>query len=76
MSFEVAANGGGVALGRSSMSAKEVRSGRLVRPFSLSVPVQEAFYVLTPQEGLSHPDAALFRDWLVAKAEEDRPAQV
>lgn len=75
MAFEVAANGGGIALGRTSMSAKEVRSGRLVRPFSLSVPVQEAFYVLTPEEGLSHPDAALFRDWLVAKAEEDRVAQ-
>lgn len=72
MAFEVAANGGGVALGRTSMSAKEVQSGRLVRPFSLSVPIAEAFYVLTPEEGLSHPDAALFRDWLVAKADEDR----
>ncbi len=72
MAYEVAANGGGVALGRTSMSAKELRSGRLVRPFALSVPVQEAFYILTPEEGLSQPDAALFRDWLIAKAEEDR----
>jgi LysR family glycine cleavage system transcriptional activator len=54
------------------MSTKELRSGRLVRPFALSVPVQEAFYILTPEEGLSQPDAALFRDWLIAKAEEDR----
>jgi LysR family glycine cleavage system transcriptional activator len=72
MAYEVAANGGGIALGRTSMSAKEIKSGRLVRPFVLSVPVQEAFFVLTPEEGLNHPDATIFKDWLVAKAEQDR----
>jgi LysR family glycine cleavage system transcriptional activator len=72
MAYEVAANGGGIALGRSSMSAKEIKSGRLVRPFVLSVPVQEAFFILTPEDGLNHPDATIFKDWLVAKAEQDR----
>jgi len=72
MAYEVAANGGGIALGRTSMSAKEIKSGRLVRPFVLSVPVQEAFFILTPEEGLNHPDATIFKDWLVAKAEQDR----
>lgn len=71
MAYEVAANGGGIALGRSSMSAKEIKSGRLVRPFVLSVPVQEAFFILTPEDGLNHPDATIFKDWLVAKAEQD-----
>lgn len=68
MAYEVAAHGGGVALGRTSMSATELRSGRLVSPFALSVPVEEAFYILTPEEGLAHPDAAPFRDWLLAEA--------
>lgn len=68
MAFEVAAHGGGVALGRTSMSTTELRSGRLVQPFSLSVPVEEAFYILTPEEGLAHPDAAVFRDWLLSAA--------
>jgi LysR family glycine cleavage system transcriptional activator len=72
MAYEVAANGGGIALGRTSMSAKEIKSGRLVRPFVLSVPVQEAFFILTPEDGLNHPDATIFKDWLVAKAEQDR----
>jgi LysR family transcriptional regulator, glycine cleavage system transcriptional activator len=68
MAFELAANGGGVALGRTSMAAKELASGRLVRPFDLAVPVREAFFLLTPQMGMAHPDAAVFRDWLMAEA--------
>jgi LysR family glycine cleavage system transcriptional activator len=67
MAFEVAANGGGVALGRRSMSDKELVSGRLVRPFSLALPVDEAFYLVAPEQGPSHPDAQVFRDWLVAE---------
>jgi LysR family glycine cleavage system transcriptional activator len=46
MAFELAANGVGIALGRTSMSQKEVSSGRLVRPFDLSVPASEAFFLL------------------------------
>ena len=68
MAFEVAANGGGVALGRSSMSAHELASGRLVRPFGLAVPVAEAFHLLTPDTGPIHPDAAILRAWLLEQA--------
>jgi len=71
MAFEVAAHGGGVALGRRSMSGKEIASGRLVRPFDLAVPTQEAFFLLTPLDGMAHPDAAIFRDWLLAEAAHD-----
>jgi LysR family glycine cleavage system transcriptional activator len=73
IAFEVAAHGGGVALGRSSMSATELRAGRLVRPFTLSVPIDESFYILTPDEGLTHPDATPFRDWLLAEVAKSRP---
>lgn len=76
MAFEVAANGGGVALGRPSMAARELASGRLVRPFDLAVPVREAFYLLSPDEGMAHPDAAIFRTWLLAQAHRNRPPQV
>lgn len=68
MAFEVAAAGGGIALGRSSMAARELAAGRLVRPFGLAVPVSEAFYLLTPQTGAVHPDAALLRAWLLDQA--------
>lgn len=72
MAFEVAAAGAGIALGRSSMSAKEIASGRLVRPFTLAVPVQEAFHLISPESGMDHPDAPLFRDWIIAEAQAGR----
>lgn len=68
LAFEVAARGGGVALGRSSMSAREIDSRRLVRPFKLALPIDEAFYLLSPQHGREHPHAALFRAWLLEEA--------
>ncbi|CAG0909934.1 unnamed protein product [Cyprideis torosa] len=66
MAFEMAAHGLGVALGRRSMAARELASGRLVKPFDLEVPVQEAFFLLTPEIGAQHPHAETFRDWILA----------
>jgi len=68
LAFEVAATGAGVALGRTSMSEKEIASGRLIKPFSQSVPVKEAFHLIEPDDGTPHPDAHIFRDWLLEEA--------
>jgi len=68
MALEVAAQGGGVALGRSSMLERELASGRLVRPFDLELPIDEAFFLTAPEKGPRHPDAAVFREWLLAEA--------
>jgi len=40
MAFEVAASGGGIALGRCSMAARELTTGRLVHPFDLALPIE------------------------------------
>ncbi|KGF69727.1 LysR family transcriptional regulator [Hoeflea sp. BAL378] len=69
MAFEVAAKGGGIALGRSSMTGEDLATGRLAAPFELAVPIDEAFHLVTPPEETSHPDAALFRDWLLEESE-------
>lgn len=68
MAFEVAAQGGGVALGRSSMLERELASGRLVRPFDLELPIDEGFFLTAPEKGARHTDAAVFREWLLAEA--------
>ena len=68
MAFEVAAAGGGIGLGRTSMAQKEYDTGRLVRPFALAVPVAEAFYLTSPQGGFDHPHAPIFRNWIIAEA--------
>ncbi|SFF00129.1 LysR family transcriptional regulator, glycine cleavage system transcriptional activator [Sulfitobacter brevis] len=68
MVLEVAAQGGGVALGRSSMLEREITSGRLVPAFDLALAIEEGFFLVAPEKGARHPDAAIFRDWLRAEA--------
>jgi LysR family transcriptional regulator, glycine cleavage system transcriptional activator len=68
VAFELAANGGGVALGRSSLVEKELQSGRLVAPFKLAVPVDEAFYLIRPAYNAASDDANLFADWMIVQS--------
>ena len=68
--FALAAAGAGVALGRSSLAAQARALGQLVAPFALEVPIDEAFYLLSPSTGAGHPDAPLFADWLMRTAAE------
>jgi LysR family glycine cleavage system transcriptional activator len=64
--FELAAQGGGVALGRKSLAGHALASGRVIAPFDLAVPIDEAFHLLRPAGNSRHPDAALFADWLLS----------
>ena len=64
--FEIAAHGGGIALGRRSLAARDRAAGRLVAPFSLEVPVEEAFYLLQPTRAIPHPDVAAFTSWVLS----------
>jgi LysR family glycine cleavage system transcriptional activator len=68
VAFELAHQGGGVALGRSSLIDKELQSGRLIAPFELVVPVEEAFYLIMPAHGPLTPDENLFTEWLTSFA--------
>lgn len=68
LAFQVAAQGFGVALGRSSMAEHEIGIGRLVRPYHFPVPIREAFHMVSPMVGAEHPDAAPFRDWILEEA--------
>ncbi|MEP6565380.1 MAG: LysR substrate-binding domain-containing protein [Mesorhizobium sp.] len=67
MAFELAAQGVGVALGRASLAIQELSSGRLVQPFSMSVEIEEGFFMLSPAPEIEHPHARTFRDWIVAQ---------
>lgn len=66
--YALAEAGAGVALGRDSMIAPYLASGRLVAPFDLSVPVSEGFFVLEPNQTNPHPKARAFVEWLLAQA--------
>jgi LysR family transcriptional regulator, glycine cleavage system transcriptional activator len=67
--FEVAAQSGGIALGRRSLTARACAHGQLVTPFDLNVPIAEAFHLLEPVGRPAHPDAALFVDWITQAAQ-------
>lgn len=72
MAFEVAAQGGGVALGRTSLAASDRQVGRLIAPFELEVPIKEAFYLLEPVGRKLHPDAPGFIQWIKEAAAHGR----
>lgn len=66
MAFQLARQGLGIALGRSSLIEAELRSGSLVAPFAFKLPIEEAYYLLQPVSGIMHPDAEIFSDWLLS----------
>lgn len=68
MAMAVAAEGGGIALGRTSLIETELTSGRLVKPFAFELPIEEGFFLVAPEKGPRHKDAAVFREWLLAEA--------
>jgi LysR family transcriptional regulator, glycine cleavage system transcriptional activator len=72
MALELASQGVGVALGRHSLSSRARRAGRLVAPFDLAVPIDEAFYLLQPVQRDVHPDVTPFVDWITRSAARDR----
>ena len=45
----------------------ELAAGRLVRPFSLSLPTEYAYYLVCPKDKAEQPKIAAFRDWLLAE---------
>jgi LysR family transcriptional regulator, glycine cleavage system transcriptional activator len=76
LAFEMAAAGAGIAMGRSSLLEKELRSGRLVAPFALQVPVEEAFYLVTRDTAENAPHAMLFKNWLLNAAKKDQSPEM
>ena len=67
--MEMAAQGHGVALSRSSLVADYLERGRLVAPFNVTVPTSEAFYVTTSTVKPVQPHAQAFQQWIVEQAE-------
>ena len=65
---QAAIQGEGVVLGRSALVADDLRAGRLVKPFDLSLPADLAYYVAYPPKALERHKVKAFRDWLFDEA--------
>lgn len=65
--------GQGVALARQALAIDDLAAGRLVRPFSKSVPVTIKYWVVTTTGKANWPKVQRFRDWLVEEVK-NQPA--
>jgi LysR family glycine cleavage system transcriptional activator len=64
-------NGNGVALGRTALVAKDLATGRLVRPFGDAMDCELAYYLIHRPAADSDPGIAAFKNWICAEARSD-----
>lgn len=63
--IQAAVDGQGVALGSSAFVQEHLDSGRLVRPFDISLVNEFAYYIVCPASHLKNPSVCAFKDWLL-----------
>lgn len=67
LAFQAAIDGLGVAIGHSPLVQADLAAGRLVVPFSMALPSEMGFYLVTPDAAPAAP-VRLLRDWLLTEA--------
>ena len=71
MVIDAAINGQGIALARTTLSAWDIISGRLVRPFPETLRLSKTYWIICPKATSALPKIVTFRDWLLAEAAQD-----
>ncbi|MDS0856935.1 LysR substrate-binding domain-containing protein [Burkholderia pseudomultivorans] len=70
MAIDAAVGGRGVTLGQGLFAADGLRSGQLVAPFKVSLPMPRPYYLVWQPGTLDLPGAQPFLDWLVEEVEQ------
>src|ERR1700758_2793547 len=65
LAVQYALSGQGLALVDTNIFSEEIRTGRLVKPFEVTLDHGYGYYLITHPEGLSDTAIALFRSWLL-----------
>jgi LysR family glycine cleavage system transcriptional activator len=63
--IQAAVDGLGVALGNTMLASDDLKAGRLVKPFDISVPLDTGYYVVYVRDALKRPKIKAFRDWVM-----------
>ena len=71
MVIDAAVDGQGIALARTSLAAKDLIDGRLVRPFPITLPLAKTYWIVCPEVTATLPKIVVFREWLLAEAADD-----
>jgi LysR family glycine cleavage system transcriptional activator len=66
--IDAAIAGGGAVLGRISLAERDLREGRLVMPFALSLTTAAQYRVICPDGHETRPQVHAFQQWLMAEA--------
>ncbi|HEX7030222.1 MAG TPA: transcriptional regulator GcvA [Gammaproteobacteria bacterium] len=66
--LQAAIEGQGVALASPALVHADLRAGRLVRPFTVDIPVELSFYIVCEPGREISPELAPFLDWLREEA--------
>jgi LysR family glycine cleavage system transcriptional activator len=54
-----------VALAKGAIAADDIKAGRVVRLFEMSIPLAFAYYIVYPEAKANWPKISAFRAWLV-----------
>ena len=71
MAIDAAVDGQGIALARTALAASDLISGRLIRPFEVTLPVSYGYWIVCPKATAQLPKIVAFSRWLLAEAAED-----
>ncbi len=67
--IQAAIDGQGIALGSTAFVQDHLDSGRLVKPFDISLVNDFAYYVVCPESHLQNPAVRAFKEWLLSLVE-------
>ena len=65
LAVDAALDGQGIALASLPLVEADLAAGRLIVPFSLSIPSPYAYYIVMPRSAVRQPEIEAFRDWVV-----------
>ncbi len=68
LALEAAVEGQGVVLSIDVLAASDLAAGRLVIPFDMGLPLQGAYWLVSPEKTASEPKIAAFRSWVLDEA--------
>ncbi len=71
MLIDAAVDGQGIALARTALAARDLISGRLVRPIDVSLRMSNTYWIVCPKATAALPKIKLIREWLLAEAADD-----
>jgi LysR family glycine cleavage system transcriptional activator len=66
--LQAALRGQGVALGRLTLAERDLREGRLIKPFAIAMPNDYSYWLVYPDAKADRENVAAFRRWVLGQA--------